>query len=136
MRMPEFDFVEPRTVEEACALLAEDPEGNAVFAGGTDVLVKLRGGDYKPRQLVSLHHIDELHDIGYSEASGLRIGAMVTVNRVAQNEFVQEHYPGGGDADRPGAAALPLGSVLCRPRRPAPGTRRPPRPERSPRAGT
>ncbi len=98
MRMPEFDFVEPQTVDEACALLAEDPEGNAVFAGGTDVLVNLRGGGYEPRRLVSLHHIDELHDIGYSEASGLRIGAMVTVNRVARNEVVQEHYPGVVDA--------------------------------------
>jgi len=97
MRMPEFDFIEPQTVDEACALLAEDPEGNAVFAGGTDVLVN-RGGGYEPRRLVSLHRIDELHDIGYSEAAGLRIGAMVTVNRVARNEIVQEHYPGIIDA--------------------------------------
>ena len=98
MRIPEFDFVEPRTIDEACALLAENPEGNAVFAGGTDVLVNLRGGGFEPRRLVSLHRIDELHDIGYSETAGLRIGAMVTVNRVARNVVVQEHYPGIVDA--------------------------------------
>ena len=47
MRMPAFDFVEPQTVEEACALLAEDPGGNEVFAGGTDVVVT------NPSQIVS-----------------------------------------------------------------------------------
>jgi len=98
MRIPEFDFIEPRSVAEACALLAEDPEGNAVFAGGTDVLVNLRGGAYEPRRLVSLQRIDELHDIGYSDETGLLIGAMATVNRVARNEIVQEHFPGVVDA--------------------------------------
>jgi CO/xanthine dehydrogenase FAD-binding subunit len=98
MRMPEFDFIEPQTVEEACALLAEDPEGNEVFAGGTDVLVNLRVAGFKPRRLVSLHRIDELHDIGYADETGLMIGAMVTVNQVARNEVIQERYPGIVDA--------------------------------------
>jgi carbon-monoxide dehydrogenase medium subunit len=96
--MPEFDFVEPQTVEEACALLAEDPEGSAPFAGGTDVLVNLRGGDFRPRRLVSLQRIEDLYDIGWSDTTGLLIGAMVTVNRVARNETVKGHYPGIVDA--------------------------------------
>ena len=104
MRMPAFDFVEPQTVEEACALLAEDPEGNQVFAGGTDVVVNLRIGVPGPRRFVSLHRIDELHDIGYSEETGLLIGAMVTINQVARNELVIERYPGIVDAARSLAA--------------------------------
>ena len=43
MSMPEFDFVEPVSVSEACSLLAEDPEGSVVFAGGTDILVDSQG---------------------------------------------------------------------------------------------
>jgi carbon-monoxide dehydrogenase medium subunit len=92
--MPTFDFVEPDTVAEACALLAEDPDGSELFAGGTDVLVNLRGGVSEPRRLVSLQRIDELYDIGFADETGLTIGAMVSVNRVARNESVQEHYPG------------------------------------------
>ena len=75
-------------------MLAEDPEGSAPFAGGTDVLVHLRGGAFPRRRLISLNVIEELHDIGYSDETGLKIGAMVTVNRIARNESVRESYPG------------------------------------------
>jgi CO/xanthine dehydrogenase FAD-binding subunit len=94
VRLPELDYLEPRSVAEACALLAEDPPGSAPFAGGTDILVNLRGGSFAPRRLVSLRRIEELHDIAFSEGAGLSIGAMVTVNRVARSEAVQAHYPG------------------------------------------
>jgi carbon-monoxide dehydrogenase medium subunit len=96
--MPEFEFVEPRTIDEACALLAEDPEGNVVFAGGTDIVVNLRIGVTGPQRFVSLHRIDELRDIGYSDETGLLIGAMVTINQVARSELIIERYPGIVDA--------------------------------------
>jgi carbon-monoxide dehydrogenase medium subunit len=92
--MPSFEYLEPNSVAEACALLAEDPDGSAPFAGGTDVLVHLREGSWERRRLVSLQRIEELYDLGFSEQTGLLIGAMVTVNRVARNEAVAEHYPG------------------------------------------
>jgi len=98
MRLPELEYLEPRTVAEACALLAEGPERSAPFAGGTDVLVHLRSGTFARSRLVSLHAIEELHDIGYSDRTGLLIGAMVTVNRVANNESVRASYPGIVDA--------------------------------------
>ena len=75
MRMPEIEFLEPTTVAEACALLADDPEVSAPFAGGTDVVVNLRIGASGPLRLVSLRRINELHDIGYSDETGLLIGA-------------------------------------------------------------
>ncbi len=96
--MPDVDVLEPRSVDEACALLAEDPDGSAPFAGGTDVVVHLREGTWHRRRLVSLQRIDQLHDIGYSDEAGLLIGAMVSVNGVARNEAVQERYPGIVDA--------------------------------------
>jgi carbon-monoxide dehydrogenase medium subunit len=98
MRMPEIQLLEPTSVAEACALLAEYPEDSAPFAGGTDILVNLREGSWRRRRLVSLRRIEELHDLGYSDRGGLVIGAMVTVNRVARNDAVAEHYPGIVDA--------------------------------------
>ncbi len=98
MRMPEIEFLEPTSLAEACAMLAEDPKTSAPFAGGTDVLVNLRGGTWQRRRLVSLRRIEELYDLGYSDRSGLVIGAMVTVNRLARNEAVAAHYPGLVDA--------------------------------------
>ncbi len=98
MHLPDFDYVEPRSVGEACALLAEDPDGSAVFAGGTDVLVLLKEGLVACRRLVSLRRITELTTVECSERSGLVIGAMATVNQVARSEAVRRLYPGVIDA--------------------------------------
>lgn len=94
MRIPEIELLQPTSVAEACAILAEDPEGSAPFAGGTDILVHLRTGAFPRRRLVSLGRIPELRDISWDHEAGLAIGAMVTVNGVARSEEVQRRYPG------------------------------------------
>ena len=64
MRVPDFEYLEPRSVAEACALLAEDPGDSALFAGGTDMLVDLKTGRRRGhRRLVSLRRIRELDEI-------------------------------------------------------------------------
>ncbi|MFH1178083.1 MAG: xanthine dehydrogenase family protein subunit M [Acidobacteriota bacterium] len=98
MRLPPFEYLEPRSVAEACALLAQDPEGSAVFAGGTDLLVNLKERLVTYRRLIALQRIAGLGEIGFSEAEGLRIGAIATVNQVARHEAIGRHYPGIVDA--------------------------------------
>jgi aerobic carbon-monoxide dehydrogenase medium subunit len=101
--LPAFDYVEPGSVEEACALLASDPEGAAVFAGGTDLLVNLRARTVGHRLLVSLRRIADLDRIELGDR-GLTISAMVTVNQVARHEEIAHLYPGIADAARSLAA--------------------------------
>lgn len=96
--MRDFDFVEPASVSEACSLLAEDPEGSVVFAGGTDILVDLKANLRRPGRLVSLGRISELEGIEIGADGGLRIGAMTTVNRIARHQGVKERFPGINDA--------------------------------------
>jgi carbon-monoxide dehydrogenase medium subunit len=96
--MPELDYHEPHSVEEACALLAEAPDDSTLIAGGTDVLVNLKEGLLKPRRLISLGRIDGLARVECSPELGLRIGAMATVNQVARHETVRRLYPGIVDA--------------------------------------
>jgi len=96
--MRDFDFVEPTSVGEACALLAEDPDGSVVFAGGTDILVDLKGGARDCHRLVSLARIEELKGIQFGADSGLRIGAMTTINQVARHQEIANRFPGIHDA--------------------------------------
>jgi len=96
--MRDFDFVEPASVNEACALLAEDPEGSAVFAGGTDILVDLKAGLRPHRRLVSLGRIGELKEIGLAADGALKIGATATINNVARHHGIKERFPGINDA--------------------------------------
>ena len=96
--MRDFDFVEPASLGEACSLLAEDPEGSLVFAGGTDILVDLKADLRRPGRLVSLGRISELEGIEIGADGGLRIGAMTTVNTLARHLGVKERFPGINDA--------------------------------------
>ena len=96
--MRDFDFVEPASVSEACSLLAEDPEGSVVFAGGTDILVDLKANLRRPGRLVSLGRIPELEGILIGGDGRLTIGAMTTVNRIARDEGVKKRFPGINDA--------------------------------------
>lgn len=98
MSLPEIDFVEPTSVAAACSLLAEDPSGSVVFAGGTDILVDLKARLRTVGRLVSLGRIPELRGIAFTGDGALRIGAMTTVNTVARNEEVTRRFPGINDA--------------------------------------
>ena len=98
MSMPDFDFVEPASVEEACALLSDDPGGSVVFAGGTDLLVDLKARVKSLRRLVSLARIEGLTGIDFTSAGGLTIGAMTTGNQVARDEGILTRFPGIHDA--------------------------------------
>jgi len=96
--MRNFDFVEPTSVSEACALLAEDPEGSTVFAGGTDILVDLKAGLKHHSRLVSLARIEELRAIELGADGGLKIGATATINQIARHQGIKERFPGINDA--------------------------------------
>ena len=91
--MREFEFVEPASIVEACALLEEDPEGSAVFAGGTDILVDLKAGLKHHRRLVSLGQIEELRAIDLIADGALRIGATATISQIARHQEIAKRYP-------------------------------------------
>ena len=64
----------PRTVDEAVALLTEDPEARPL-AGGATLVAMMNARVIDPAVLVSLAGIDELHGIGLRPDGRLRIGA-------------------------------------------------------------
>jgi CO/xanthine dehydrogenase FAD-binding subunit len=94
-RLPRFDYVKPKGVEEALSLLGSDDEGKVrVFAGGTDVIPRLKGRLMKvPEVLVDLKGVSDLCFLAYDEGSGLRIGALATIFEVAHAPFVKERFP-------------------------------------------
>jgi len=40
MRLPKFEYMEPRSLKEASKTLALDPKGSVLLAGGTDTAEK------------------------------------------------------------------------------------------------
>jgi len=41
MRLPKFDYLEPKSLKEAAKALAMDLKGSVLLAGGTDLLVNM-----------------------------------------------------------------------------------------------
>ena len=90
MGLPRFEYHEPRTVEQACALLAQP--GARALAGGTELLVKLKQRTTAANALVNLKSIPGLDRIEETEDGGLSIGPTATLRAVAASPLVRERY--------------------------------------------
>lgn len=96
--MRPIEYVAAKTVQEAVTSLAEKGDAARPLAGGTDIIVQLRGGRRQLDRLVDMKAIPELNELTYSAGSGLRIGAAVPCYRVYGNAEVAGAYPGLIDA--------------------------------------
>ena len=92
MIVPEFEYLSPQSVQEACALLIQYGANAKVLAGGSDLLVKMKDGLMKPAYLVSLKNLDSLKAIRYQKGAGVIIGARATHNEVMNNDILQAKY--------------------------------------------
>ncbi len=92
-----FTYVKPATMEEAFDALKAD--NSRPLAGGTDLLVDMRGGAMKPDLLVDIKGLDELNI--FSVDSGRRdvkIGARITLNLLIDNKTIRDHCPAVAEA--------------------------------------
>jgi len=93
LRLPDFNYIRPKSLKEAAAALADmGPEAMAV-AGGTDVYPKMKRGQFNPRHLVSLRSLPELRGLRSEDKEGFWIGAGETLTDVAQDRAVAELFP-------------------------------------------
>jgi carbon-monoxide dehydrogenase medium subunit len=90
--MRRFDLIEPLTLSEACAVIADDDDAK-VIAGGTALLILIKHGIFLPRTLVNLKKIKDAGDIGYDHQSGLRIGALASIYDIESSPVVRRRYP-------------------------------------------
>jgi CO/xanthine dehydrogenase FAD-binding subunit len=107
MLLPRFDYHEPSSVQEACAMLYEFQDKGALLAGGTDLLVNMKKGKASPKHVLSLSRIEELKRIKRDHGS-LTIGACMTVADLEECEEVKSDFSGLSEA------AGSLGSPLIR----------------------
>ncbi len=92
MRLPKFEYLEPKTLKEAAKALASDAKGSVLLAGGTDLLVNMKHRVIEPRQVINLKTIPKLSYISNGK-DGLRIGALTTLHDLASSTVIQERFP-------------------------------------------
>ena len=108
LKVKNFEYLAPKTIDEAIALLAEHRGKAIVYNGGTDIMISLRsmtnagftGPDYVlrpnisgPDYVVDIKKIPGLKEITFSKEEGLYVGCCATLNEIAANEYVRQYYP-------------------------------------------
>ncbi|MGD0024259.1 MAG: xanthine dehydrogenase family protein subunit M [Xanthobacteraceae bacterium] len=87
--MPRFEYLAPKTIEEACSALAAHGERAVAVAGGTDLFVKMKQRKVLPQYVVSLKGIPGLDGIAGDDTDGLRLGALVTLQSLKNSPVVK-----------------------------------------------
>ena len=104
LRLHEYAYHRPSTLDEAAAFLREHPDAMPI-AGGTDLMPNMKHRLFTPRHLVALKGIAELHGVWLADADGTRvdegspaaaqlvIGACTTLTQVARSPLVRRTMP-------------------------------------------
>jgi len=95
--MSDIRFETPATAEAAVALLAGATGTAKLLAGGTDLLIQMRGGMVEPALLVSVKNIAEMNMIA-NHAGEFRIGASMSCMALMENADFVAAWPGVIDA--------------------------------------
>jgi xanthine dehydrogenase YagS FAD-binding subunit len=92
--MKNVSIYRPTTVEEAIEILSRHGTEAGVYAGGTDLLIRLKSRlKQAPTYLVDIKKIDNLRYIREDANGGLQIGAATKIAEVANSELVKKKYP-------------------------------------------
>ncbi len=84
-----FDYLRPRTLEEALAHLRESGEDARLLSGGHSLLPVMKARLAQPRVLIDIARVEGLSGVSESEGA-IRIGAMTTHAEIERSPLVQE----------------------------------------------
>jgi len=88
--MNRYGYYQPETLDEAFRLKKNIPE-SLYISGGTDLMVRIKKRELRPRALISLRSIPNFSGIKNSEI--IRIGAMTSISDILKNSLLHEKYP-------------------------------------------
>jgi xanthine dehydrogenase YagS FAD-binding subunit len=90
--MIRFEYVSPNTVKQALGLLSANWGEAEILAGGTDLLALMKDYVVTPKRVVNIKQVSGMHAIT-AERDELRIGALVTLDRIADGAQIRRDYP-------------------------------------------
>ena len=93
MVLPDFDYLAPKTLEEASNLLHELGDKAMVIAGGCDTFPPMKQGAFADcKYIIDLKHIPGLDKISFDK-DGLHIGCLVKLFDIQTSALVKEKNP-------------------------------------------
>ena len=92
-------YIRPLSMEDAVGLISGSAGTAALLAGGSDLLVRMKGGFIEPDLIVDIKSIEGLSEIRQT-AQGFSIGAAVPCAVMGENAALQKEWPGVVEAAR------------------------------------
>jgi CO/xanthine dehydrogenase FAD-binding subunit len=92
VKPPPFEYDDPRSLEEAVALLGEHGDDAKVLAGGQSLVPLLNFRLARPERLVDINGVTELDYLRFENGT-LRIGAMTRHSALERSEAVGQRVP-------------------------------------------
>ncbi|MFZ1947719.1 MAG: xanthine dehydrogenase family protein subunit M [bacterium] len=88
----DFEYLSPKTLEEALTLLSKYQDQCKVIAGGQSLLILMRQGLIAPEYLVDIKGIAALDYIQADANGGLRIGALATHRAIEKSPLMKNSF--------------------------------------------
>ncbi len=90
--MEKFSYINATSLKQVTSLLSESGWGEIMLiAGGTDLLGEIKEYVESPKTLINLKTLPGMDGIE-ADASGLKIGALTTIDDIARHPTIQHHY--------------------------------------------
>ena len=90
--MKNFKIAEPQTIDQVNSLTIDKKDRYHLMAGGTDLLTEIKDEIIGPEFVVDLKSIPDLSYIK-KEKNGVRIGALTSLTRLAEDPLIKNEYP-------------------------------------------
>jgi len=92
--MKNISIYRPTSVDQAIQILSQHGTEAGVYAGGTDLLIRLKNRLHQaPTYLVDIKKIDNLRYIKEDAQGGVQIGAATKIAELADSELLKKKYP-------------------------------------------
>lgn len=90
--MERFEYARPSSKKEAIGLLGSTWSDAAILAGGTDLLSLMKEYVVTPKRVVNIKNVEGLNGI-QSNAEGVIIGALVTMEELLDDKTIRSEFP-------------------------------------------
>lgn len=90
--MERFEYAHPSSKQEAIGLLGSTWSDAAILAGGTDLLSLMKEYVVTPKRVVNIKNVEGLSGI-HSNAEGVIIGALVTMEELLDDKTIRSEFP-------------------------------------------
>ncbi len=92
MKSALFDYVKPKSITQAIALLQEHGDDARILAGGQTLIATLNMRLSDPSLIIDITGLDTLQGIRF-QGEHIRIGALVTHTEIEYDDLIKKHVP-------------------------------------------